>query len=86
MNEQTPKHHCFAALLTTIHHAKPCYALTSLHSLALQIKILKPAMRALEVASSTVIMDLLARRRIHHEIRLLDKFFKDGFRGLDSVL
>jgi hypothetical protein len=43
-------------------------------------------MRALEVASSTVIMDFLARRRIHHEVGLLDKFFKDGFRGLDSVL
>jgi hypothetical protein len=85
MNEETPKHHCFA------HSQPPCYAPSSvggceqLTSL-LHIKILKPAMRALEVASSTVIMDLLARRRIHHEIGLLDKLFKDGFRGLDSVL
>lgn len=50
------------------------------------MKILKPAMRALKVARSTVIMDLLAGRRIHHEIGLFDKFFKDGFRGLDSML
>jgi hypothetical protein len=55
-------------------------------SLLHHIKILKPAMRALEVASSTVIMDLLAGRRIHHEIGFFDKFFKDGFCGLDSVL
>ena len=80
--KKTPKHHCFAPLLTTIHHAMQMH----LTSLRLHIKILKPALSAQEVASSTVIMDLLTRRRIHHEIGLLDEFFKDGFRGLDSVL
>lgn len=50
------------------------------------VKILKPAMRAREVASSTVIMDLLAGRKIHHEIRLFEQFVKDGARSLDSVL
>jgi hypothetical protein len=76
------------ALLTLSHHAMHQVLLEDVSQLTslLHIKILKPAMRTLEVASSTVIMDLLARRRIHHEIRLLDKFFKDGFRGLDSVL